>query len=87
MSNPTALQFVRFVLERNPGVTEFATLYDAMARAASHRSFCSLGYQELREVGISFALTHLDKLEALVHEACATSTAIPSQPNRLQAPQ
>jgi hypothetical protein len=84
VSDPIALQFVRFVLEHNPGVTEFATLYDAMARAASHRSFCSLGYQELREVGISFALTHLDKLEALVHEACATSTSTPSQPQRPQ---
>jgi hypothetical protein len=84
VSHPTALQFVRFVIEQNPGITEFTSLYDAMARTASHRSFNGLGYQELQEIGISFALTRVHELRSLFQEVQAASTSLPSQPQHPQ---
>jgi hypothetical protein len=66
-----ALEFARFVLRQNPGTTEFTSLYDAMARTASARSFRNFGYRELAEVGVSFSLLATGQLEALINEAMA----------------
>jgi hypothetical protein len=71
-TSPIALEFVRFVLRQNPGATDFTSLYDAMARTASARSFRNFGYRELAEVGVSFSLLATGHLEALIHEAMAT---------------
>ena len=66
-----ALEFARFVLRQNPGATDFTSLYDAMARTASARSFRGFGYRELAEIGISFSLLATDSLEALIDAALA----------------
>lgn len=63
------LEFARFVVRQNPGVTDFVSLYDAMSRAAAMRSFRDLGYRELAEAGVSFSLLATGELDALIHEA------------------
>ena len=85
-TSPIALDFARFVLRRNPGVTNFSLLYDAMARTAAARTFRNFGYRELAEVGVSFSLLATGRLEALINEALAaepspTSFKYPSQAN------
>ena len=85
-SSPIALDFARFVLRRNPGVTNFSLLYDAMARTAAARTFRNFGYRELAEVGVSFSLLATGRLEALINEALAAepssaSFKYPSQAN------
>ena len=85
-TSPIALDFARFVLRQNPGVTNFSSLYDAMARTAASRTFRNFGYRELADVGVSFSLLATGRLEALINEALAAepaSTALkcPSQAN------
>ncbi len=77
-TSPIALDFARFVLRRNPGVTDFSLLYDAMARTAAARAFRNFGYRELAEVGVSFSLLATGRLEALINEALATEPSIAS---------
>jgi hypothetical protein len=64
-----AIEFVRYVLERNPEADSFAKVYDAMSRTASSRSFHNLGYQELAAAGISFSLLDTRQLETIITEA------------------
>jgi hypothetical protein len=83
-TSPIALDFARFVLRQNPGVTNFSLLYDAMARTAAARAFRNFGYRELAEVGVSFSLLATGHLEALINEALAdepssTSLKYPSK--------
>jgi len=68
-SNKIAVEFIRFVLQQNPGVDDFATVYDAMSRAACARSFHNLGHKELAVAGISFSLLDTSRLEHLIYEA------------------
>ncbi len=70
-TSPIALDFARFVLRRNPGVTNFSLLYDAMARTAAARTFRNFGYRELADIGVSFSLLATGRLEALINEALA----------------
>ena len=74
-TSPIALDFARFVLRKNPGVTSFTLLYDAMARTAAARAFRNFGYRELAEVGVSFSLLATGRLEALIKEARAAETS------------
>ncbi|MFQ5613208.1 MAG: hypothetical protein ACE5H9_13855 [Anaerolineae bacterium] len=67
--NTIALEFVRFVLKRNPEAHDFGAIYDAMSRAASSHSFRNLGYDELSVAGISFSLNAVDSLEELIDQA------------------
>ena len=67
--NKIAIEFVRYVLEQNPGASSFVTLYDALSRAACARSFHNLGYEELAMAGVSFSLLDTNKLELLITEA------------------
>jgi hypothetical protein len=83
-TSPIALDFARFVLRQNPGVTSFSSLYDAMARTAAARTFRNFGYRELADVGVSFSLLATGRLEDLINEALAaepssTSRKLPSQ--------
>jgi hypothetical protein len=64
-----AVEFVRYVLERNPEADSFAKIYDAMSRTASSRAFHNLGYQELASAGISFSLLDTSQLENIITEA------------------
>jgi hypothetical protein len=67
--NKIAVEFVRFVLQRNPDANSFATMYDALSRTACARSFHNLGYEELAMAGVSFSLLDTNKLEHLISEA------------------
>ncbi|MCB0155380.1 MAG: hypothetical protein KDF65_11345 [Anaerolineae bacterium] len=67
--NKVALEFVRFVLQKNPNADDFTEIYDAMSRAACARSFHNLGYEELAMAGISFSLLNTSKLEHLIVKA------------------
>ena len=64
-----AVEFVRFVLEKNPNADSFAEVYDALSRTACSRAFHNLGYEELALAGISFSLLDTNKLENLITEA------------------
>jgi hypothetical protein len=68
-SNKIAVEFIRYVLEQNPGAENFVAIYDAMSRAACARSFHNLGHQELAMAGISFSLLDTSRLENLISEA------------------
>ena len=70
-----AVEFVRYVLEQNPDINDFAEIYDAMSRTACARSFYNLGYEELARAGISFSLLHTNQLESLISEAQRTLSA------------
>ncbi len=69
MSEKIAVAFVQFVLQQNPDARNFASIYDAMTRAASSRSFRNLGYAELTRLGVSFSLLNTAGLERLVDTA------------------
>ena len=68
-SNKIAVEFVRFVLQKNPAADNFAAIYDAMSRTACSRAFHNLGHEELAMAGISFSLLDTSKLERLISEA------------------
>ena len=68
-SNKIAVEFIRYVLQQNPDADDFATIYDAMSRAACSRSFHNLGHEELALAGVSFSLLNTNKLESLISEA------------------
>ena len=68
-SNKIAVEFVRYVLQQNPGAHEFVAIYDAMSRTACARSFHNLGHAELAMAGISFSLLDTSILENLISEA------------------
>ena len=68
-SNKIAVEFIRYVLQQNPDAADFATIYDAMSRAACSRSFHNLGHEELALAGVSFSLLNTYKLETLISEA------------------
>ena len=67
--NEIAVEFARYVLDQNPGVNDFAVIYDAMSRAACARSFHNLGREELAMAGVSFSLLNTNKLALLISEA------------------
>jgi hypothetical protein len=67
--NKIAVEFVRYVLERNPNADNFVAIYDAMSRAACARSFHYLGLEELAMAGISFSLLDTSRLEEFIDEA------------------
>jgi hypothetical protein len=60
---PEAVEFVRFCYRRS--AAPWPDLYDDMCAAASRGAFRGLGYDELSELGISFALTELPRLAAV----------------------
>lgn len=64
-----ALEFIKYVLEKNPNATDFVAVYDAMSRTACARSFHNLGHKELAMAGISFSLLDTNNLERLIQEA------------------
>ena len=67
--NTIAVEFIRYVLQQNPNVDNFVSVYDAMSRAACARSFHNLGHEELAMAGISFSLLDTRNLENLISEA------------------
>ena len=56
--DPLAREFVLFCINRCG--KEWPALYDEMCRVAGQRLFRGLGYDELRELGLSFGITRID---------------------------
>ena len=69
MFDRVAVDFVRFVLQSQPGDAKFIALYDALHQAAMLRQFRGLGLQELARAGVSFSLSNTAQLEALLDNA------------------
>lgn len=77
MATKLAVEFVMFVLKKEPADASFLHLYDAMSRAATLRAF----HKELAQVGISFSLLNTGDLENLIKEARETlSSSSQSKP-------
>lgn len=60
---PSVEGFVRFCHERSG--EDWPRLYDVMCVAAARGAFRGMAYEQLSEIGISFALTDLAGLAAL----------------------
>ena len=56
--DPVVCGFILFCVHRRG--KGWPALYDEMCRVAGQRLFNGVGYAELRERGLSFALTNLD---------------------------
>jgi hypothetical protein len=64
--DPTVYEFIRFCVQRNG--KEWPALYDEMCRVAGQRLFRGLGYNELREMGLSLSLNGIDDTIKLVDD-------------------
>ena len=66
--DPQLRDFILFCVEQQ-GNDAWPALYDEMAIAAGQRSFRGLGYPELRQLGLSLALTDLGETIQIVKQA------------------
>ena len=67
--DPVARDFILFCTHRNN--KEWPALYDEMCWVAGHRLFRGLGYAELRKVGISLSLNHIEDTIRMVDTVTA----------------
>lgn len=67
--DPQVRDFILFCIERRGNT--WPTLYDEMAMVAGQRLFRGLGHDELKQLGLSLALDHLDDTIQLVKQAVA----------------
>ena len=58
--------FVAFCAQRR--TPEWPAIYDEMTRVAATRLFEGLGYEELRQLGLSFYLSSVDRTIQLVRQ-------------------
>ena len=72
--NPQLREFVLFCVERRG--KEWPALYDEMARVAGQRLFKGLGYAELKQIGLSLAVSHLDCLIRFVEHVTSKEDAV-----------
>ena len=61
---PKLRDFVLFCARRRS--PEWPAIYDEMTRVAGRKLFLGLGYTELRQLGLSFSLSNIDRTIALV---------------------
>ena len=66
--DPQLRDFILFCIDKQ-GDDAWPDLYDEMAIAAGQRSFRGLGYPELKQLGLSLALTDLDETIQIVKQA------------------
>ncbi len=71
--DPQLREFVLFCVERRG--KEWPALYDEMAAVAGQRLFRGLGYVELRELGLSLAVSNLDCLIRFVERVVTQEDA------------
>lgn len=64
--DPQLREFVLFCVERRG--KKWPALYDEMVRVAGQRLFRGLGYDELRQIGLSLAVSNLDCLIRFVEQ-------------------
>jgi len=63
---PKLRDFVLFCAQRRS--PEWPAIYDEMTRVAGRRLFQGLGYEELRQLGLSFALSSADRTMQMVRK-------------------
>ena len=63
--DPVARDFILYCIQRRG--KEWPALYDEMCWVAGHRLFRGLGYTELRSLGISLSLTHIEDTIRMVN--------------------
>lgn len=63
---PKLRDFVLFCAQRRSA--EWPAIYDEMTRVAGRKLFQGLGYEELRQLGLSFALSSADRTMQMVRE-------------------
>ena len=69
---PQLRDFVLFCAQRRS--PEWPAIYDEMTRVAGRRLFEGLGYQELRQLGLSFSLSSADRIIQLVRSVTAEAS-------------
>jgi hypothetical protein len=63
---PKVRDFILFCAQRRG--PEWPAIYDEMTRVAGRKLFQGLGYKDLRELGLSFSLSSMDKTISLVKQ-------------------
>ena len=69
--DPIVREFILFCMQRQGRA--WPALYDEMCRVAGRRLFRGLGYDELRDMGLSFSLTNIDDTINMVDAVAASS--------------
>ena len=69
---PKLRDFILFCIERRGA--EWPALYDEMARVAGQRLFNGMGYEELKELGLSLRVSGLDRTLRMVHQVTASES-------------
>ncbi len=67
--SPQLRDFILFCVQRRS--PEWPAIYDEMTRVAGQRLFQGLGHSELRQLGLSFSLSNMDKTIQLVKQVTA----------------
>jgi hypothetical protein len=62
--NPKLAEFIRFCIKRRG--PEWPYIYHEMARVSGERLFRGMDYNELRNLGLSLAVSNLDTLKSQV---------------------
>lgn len=68
--HPQVVGFILFCTQRRG--KEWPALYDEMCRVAGQRRYQGIGYQELRNLGLSLSLSNLDKTFDIVEAVTAS---------------
>jgi len=63
---PQLRDFILFCAQRRS--PEWPTIYDEMTRVAGSKLFQGLGYKDLKQLGLSFSLSGMDKTIQFVKE-------------------
>ena len=67
--DPRVRDFILFCVERRG--SQWPAIYDEMAMVAGQRLFRGLGYDELKQLGLSLAASNIDRLIQQVEQATA----------------
>jgi len=63
---PKLRDFVLFCVQRQS--PEWPAIYDEMTRVAGRKLFQGMGYNDLKQLGLSFSLSNVDKTIQLVKQ-------------------
>ena len=63
---PQLRDFILFCAQRRS--PEWPAIYDEMTRVAGRKLFQGLGYKELKQLGLSFSLSNVEKTIQLVKQ-------------------
>ena len=77
--SPELRDFILFCAKRHGA--EWPAIYDEMARVAGQRLFRRMGYAELKQLGLSFSLSGLDKTIELLKQAIPQDNQQKEAPN------